>query len=265
MSDKNFEDYNELFVLRGLLSRTLQHQYFWSGNLTNCIRYYPEQGIFFGIKNKFKFLLNPPNKNNVTISFKEMFVGCIAGLAGIGFFYHVDYVWIRLANDTTNQFSGIYDVYEKTLSSNGISGLYHGFLFYCVSTSVFRFFYYILFNELVVRVMNNQALGAIFFIMPVAPIALFLITGISAVLSHPFMIIQKQMIITSQGVIEASSHVINDNYIRLWNDVGATFLKVLFGQTLLVAISNISSIIRFMGQIVKRDNDKKKEITKRKF
>ena len=112
MSDENFKDYNERFIQRGLLCRTLNYQFFWYGNLINYIRYYPEQIIFFTLKNKLKFLSNSvPNDNIVQITLKQMIVGWISGLVSLGIFYHVDYVCIRFANDSTNQFSGINDVY----------------------------------------------------------------------------------------------------------------------------------------------------------
>jgi hypothetical protein len=163
MSDENFKDYNEHFMQRSLLCRTLNYQYFWCGNLINCIRYYPEQIMFFTIKNKLKFLSNSvPNDNIVQIKLKQMIVGCISSLVSLGFFYHVDYLCIHFANDSTNQFSGINDVYMKTISLKGISGLYHGFLFSCASITIYRFIHYSLLNKLFVKVMKNQGLSAIF-------------------------------------------------------------------------------------------------------
>jgi hypothetical protein len=90
----------------------------------------------------------------------------------------------------------------KTISLKGISGLYHGFLFSCASITIYRMYTFIC---------------------------------IVILLNHPFMIIQKQMIMASQGVVAAYSEVVNNNVIGLWNSLGATVLKVLFGQTLLAA------------------------------
>jgi hypothetical protein len=216
MSDENFKDYNERFIQRGLLCRTLNYQYFWCGNLINYIRYYPEQIIFFTLKNKLKFLSNSvPNDNIVQITLKQMIVGWISGLVSLGIFYHVDYVCIRFANDSTNQFSGINDVYMKTISLKGISGLYHGFLFSWASITIYRMYTFIC---------------------------------IVILLTHPFMIIQKQMIMASQGVVAAYSEVVNNNVMEwswcycfkssFWTDI----ISCIFGQTLLAAFSNINSI-----------------------
>ncbi|CRK40315.1 hypothetical protein BN1708_016793, partial [Verticillium longisporum] len=58
-----------------------------------------------------------------------------AGATSLLFVYSLDYARTRLANDAKNakkggerQFNGLVDVYRKTLASDGIAGLYRGFM-----------------------------------------------------------------------------------------------------------------------------------------
>src|SRR5215471_13946376 len=59
--------------------------------------------------------------------------GGAAGAASLMFVYSLDYARTRLANDAKaaakggeRQFSGLIDVYRKTLKSDGVAGLYRG-------------------------------------------------------------------------------------------------------------------------------------------
>jgi len=62
------------------------------------------------------------------------------------FVYSLDYARTRLANDAKSagkgggerQFNGLVDVYRKTLASDGIAGLYRGFVPSVVGIIVYR-------------------------------------------------------------------------------------------------------------------------------
>lgn len=63
--------------------------------------------------------------------------------------YSLDYARTRLANDNksagkggTRQFKGLLDVYKKTLASDGIVGLYRGFVPSVAGIIVYRGLYF---------------------------------------------------------------------------------------------------------------------------
>ena len=71
------------------------------------------------------------------------------------FVYSLDYARTRLANDAkssksggTRQFNGLVDVYKKTLASDGIAGLYRGFVPSVVGIIVYRGLYFGVYDSL---------------------------------------------------------------------------------------------------------------------
>jgi len=90
--------------------------------------------------------------------------GGLAGAASLTFVYHLDYARTRLANDAKSakkaakagvkveattakptggpQFDGLVDLYKKTLASDGIRGLYRGYVISCVGIVIYRGLYF---------------------------------------------------------------------------------------------------------------------------
>ena len=81
--------------------------------------------------------------------------GGAAGAASLLFVYSLDYARTRLANDAKSakgggarQFNGLVDVYKKTLASDGIAGLYRGFIPSVVGIIVYRGLYFGVYDSL---------------------------------------------------------------------------------------------------------------------
>merc|ERR1719273_2600406 len=90
--------------------------HFWRGNLANVLRYFPTQALNFAS-------------------------GGTAGTMSLLFVYSLDYARTRLANDAKKgerQFNGLVDVYVKTFKTDGIQGLYRGFVISAVGIFVYR-------------------------------------------------------------------------------------------------------------------------------
>ncbi len=78
----------------------------------------------------------------------NMISGGLAGASSLFFVYSLDYARTRLANDAKSskkgkgagerQFTGLIDVYKKTIQSDGVAGLYRGFMVSCVGIVVYR-------------------------------------------------------------------------------------------------------------------------------
>jgi hypothetical protein len=72
------------------------------------------------------------------------------------FVYSLDYARTRLANDAKSskkgggerQFNGLLDVYRKTLATDGIAGLYRGFVISCAGIIVYRGLYFGIYDSL---------------------------------------------------------------------------------------------------------------------
>merc|ERR1712198_716609 len=76
-----------------------------------------------------------------------------AGTLSLLFVYSLDYARTRLANDAKGkggerQFNGLVDVYVKTLKSDGIQGLYRGFVISAVGIFIYRGMYFGLYDTL---------------------------------------------------------------------------------------------------------------------
>lgn len=81
--------------------------------------------------------------------------GGAAGASSLLFVYSLDYARTRLANDAKSskgggerQFNGLFDVYKKTLATDGIGGLYRGFVISCVGIVVYRGLYFGMYDSL---------------------------------------------------------------------------------------------------------------------
>ena len=86
--------------------------------------------------------------------------GASAGASSTFFVYSLDFARTRLANDAkavaktpgagqgARQFNGILDVYKKTLASDGIAGLYRGFVPSVAGIIVYRGLYFGLYDSL---------------------------------------------------------------------------------------------------------------------
>jgi len=66
----------------------------------------------------------------------------------------LDYARTRLTNDLKSakkggqkEFSGLVDVYKKTWASDGIAGLYRGFVISCVGIVIYRGLYFGIFDS----------------------------------------------------------------------------------------------------------------------
>ena len=123
---------------------------FWRGNLANCLRYFPTQALNFAFKDKIKSAFKTSPNASYAVKFsKNIASGGAAGALSLCFVYSLDYARTRLANDMKGakkggerQYNGLIDVYKKTLKSDGIVGLYRGFVISCVGIVVYRGCYF---------------------------------------------------------------------------------------------------------------------------
>merc|ERR1712130_990235 len=141
-------------------ARTYQQEGFWSfwkSNGTNVIRYFPTQALNFAFKDYFKALFNANKEKDGYWYWFAMNLasGGAAGAASLCFVYSLDYARTKLASDTKSskkggerKYKGLIDVYAKTLKSDGVVGLYRGFVISCVGIVIYRGFYFGLYDSI---------------------------------------------------------------------------------------------------------------------
>merc|ERR1712063_131027 len=132
----------------------------WRGNTANVIRYFPTQALNFAFKDYFKRMFNKnKERDGYTIWFiSNLASGGAAGAVSLFFVYSLDYARTRLANDAKSakkgagsgerQFNGLIDVYKKTMATDGIAGLYRGFVISCVGIVIYRGCYFGMYDTL---------------------------------------------------------------------------------------------------------------------
>eukprot|EP00927_Polykrikos_kofoidii_P082810 TRINITY_DN8330_c1_g1_i1.p1 TRINITY_DN8330_c1_g1~~TRINITY_DN8330_c1_g1_i1.p1 ORF type:complete len:322 (+),score=31.43 TRINITY_DN8330_c1_g1_i1:134-967(+) len=116
---------------------------FWRGNLANCIRYAPQLGSALAFNDAIKSLF--PKCNSKTQIWQSFGMNlCSGGLAGgiaYTICYPLDFARTRLASDVGSgkkTFSGIGDSIMKTVTNQGITGLYRGWTVTIVVAFVYR-------------------------------------------------------------------------------------------------------------------------------
>jgi solute carrier family 25 (adenine nucleotide translocator) protein 4/5/6/31 len=216
---------------------------FWRGNLANCIRYFPTQALNFAFKDQIKIMFKASNKDSYGTKFgKNIASGGVAGAMSLCFVYSLDYARTRLANDAKGsakgggerQFNGLIDVYKKTLKSDGIQGLYRGFVISCVGIVVYRGCYFGFYDTLKPIVLGDDAGLFLSFCLG------YVVTISSGLLSYPIDTIRRRMMMTSgqavkyKGSIDCFTTIVkSEGFMSLMKGAGANILRGVAGAGVL--------------------------------
>jgi len=221
---------------------------FWRGNLANCLRYFPTQALNFAFKDTIKALFKSKSGESYVLKFsKNIFSGGVAGALSLCFVYSLDYARTRLANDAKSagkgggerQFNGLVDVYTKTIKSDGIVGLYRGFVISCVGIVVYRGFYFGLYDSLKPILLGDDANVFVSFCLGYA------VTVSSGLLSYPIDTIRRRMMMTSgqavkyKGSIDCAMQIIkNEGFMSMMKGAGANILRGVAGAGVLAGFDS---------------------------
>jgi len=224
---------------------------FWRGNLANCIRYFPTQALNFAFKDTIKKAFNPQKTDSYGTKFaKNIASGGAAGAMSLCFVYSLDYARTRLANDAKSgkgggerQFNGLVDVYRKTLKSDGIQGLYRGFVISCVGIVVYRGFYFGLYDTLKPMLLGDDSGLLLSFALG------WVVTVSSGLLSYPIDTIRRRMMMTSgqavkyKGSIDCGRVIIQtEGFMSLMKGAGANVLRGVAGAGVLAGFDKFQSL-----------------------
>jgi solute carrier family 25 (adenine nucleotide translocator) protein 4/5/6/31 len=159
------------------------------------------------------------------------------------FVYSLDYARTRLANDSKNaktggdrQFNGLIDVYRKTLASDGIAGLYRGFMPSVAGIIVYRGLYFGMYDSFK-PVLLTGALADNF----LASFALgWCVTTGAGIAAYPLDTIRRRMMMTSGEAVkyknsfDAARQIIATSGVKsLFNGAGANILRGVAGAGVL--------------------------------
>jgi len=221
----------------------------WRGNTANVIRYFPTQALNFAFKDTFKRMFNyKKEKDGYVMWFAaNMASGGLAGASSLCFVYSLDFARTRLANDQKSskkgekgerQFKGLFDVYKKTLASDGIGGLYRGFCVSCTGIVIYRGFYFGMYDSLKIFLPYdtfalNFALG-------------WAVTVVSGILSYPLDTVRRRMMMTSgtgknyNGSFDCFRTVVaEEGFMSLMKGAGANVLRGVAGAGVLSGVDAI--------------------------
>merc|ERR1711937_416402 len=171
---------------------------FWRGNLANVIRSLPSLSpiiVIFAVSKDASFATN------------IAFGGFTASLT-LTCFYPLYFARTKLANDVkgqgvlwTRQYNGLTDVYKKTLISDGVRGLYRGFVISCVGSFIYRGLQLGLYDTLKPMVLGPDAGFLASF-----PLG-WMVSVVSGLATHPIDTISRRMMMTSGSGVHYKSSI----------------------------------------------------------
>ncbi|KAH9254230.1 hypothetical protein BASA81_007831 [Batrachochytrium salamandrivorans] len=214
---------------------------FWRSNFTNCVRYFPTQALNFSFKGQVKRI--EAFKQQKTDSYivkltKNIIAGGLAGGGSLAFVYSLDYARTRLANDLKGkggerQFTGIVDVYKKTIASDGIAGLYRGFVISFVGIFIYRGMYFGLYDTVMPILGDSTPLYVRFAVG-------YVVTVVAGLASYPIDTIRRRMMMTSgtgikyNGSLDCAVQIFKKEGIKSYfKGAGANILRGVAGAGVL--------------------------------
>jgi len=227
---------------------------FWRGNLANCIRYFPTQALNFAFKDQIKMAFKSKKTDPYAVAFgKNIASGGVAGALSLCFVYSLDYARTRLANDTksakkagaaaTREYNGLIDVYRKTLATDGVAGLYRGFVISCVGIVIYRGCYFGFYDTLKPILLGDDASFILSFGLG------YTVTVVSGLISYPVDTIRRRMMMTSgqavkyNGSIDCFVKIMKtEGFMSLMKGAGANILRGIAGAGVLSGFDKITQI-----------------------
>ncbi|KAK5122265.1 hypothetical protein LTR85_004175 [Meristemomyces frigidus] len=217
----------------------------WRGNTANVIRYFPTQALNFAFRDTYKSMFNYKKERDGYGWWMagNLASGGAAGATSLLFVYSLDYARTRLANDAKSakkggerQFNGLVDVYKKTLASDGIAGLYRGFMPSVTGIIVYRGLYFGMYDSLKPVVLVGALEGNF--------LASFLlgwtVTTGAGIASYPLDTIRRRMMMTSgeavkyKSSLDAARQIIAKEGVKsLFKGAGANILRGVAGAGVL--------------------------------
>ncbi|KAJ7284260.1 hypothetical protein O6H91_Y342400 [Diphasiastrum complanatum] len=220
----------------------------WRGNLTNVIRYFPTQII------SNLFLATRRTGNGYWKWFAgNLASGAAAGATSSVFVYSLDYARTRLSSDAKNvqkggqrQFSGLIDVYKKTLASDGVLGLYRGFNASVAGIIVYRGLYFGFYDSLKPLVIVGPLEGSFLASFMLG----WLVTTGAGLAAYPLDTVRRRMMMTSgeavkyRNTLDAFQQIVaKEGSKALFRGAGANILRGVAGAGALAGYDQLQLLL----------------------
>eukprot|EP00760_Papus_ankaliazontas_P007549 PhM_4_TR13369/c0_g1_i1/m.64862/K05863/SLC25A4S, ANT; solute carrier family 25 (mitochondrial adenine nucleotide translocator), member 4/5/6/31 len=219
---------------------------FWKGNWPNVLRYIPTQAFNFAFRGHFKALFNVDKKRDgEMIWFCSNFLsGALAGTSSMLFTYSLDFARTRLANDVKlnhneRQFTGLIDVFRKTLATDGITGLHRGFCISALGIATYRGFYFGLYDTLKPTLSPNDTILSNFLLG-------WTVTSTAGYIIYPMDTLRRRMMMTTGESVKFTSSrqclayiLKHEGYASLMRGAGANVLRGMAGGGVLAGVDAI--------------------------
>jgi hypothetical protein len=210
----NSTNINNIIKNEGILS-------LWKGNLTNCIRIFPNSAINFTVFNYIQSNNNLNNNNN----FNNFLCGTISAIFATTLTYPLDNAKTRLSIQVNNNYyNNLYDVFKKT----PINKLYNGYrMTICgfVPYNSFSFMFYNYYKQTQFtnhKIINNFFAGGL--------------SGISAVsITYPTDLIRRRLQIQDldthnikyNGIVDCIKHIYKVDGVKgFYRGLGFCYIKI---------------------------------------
>lgn len=232
---------------------------FWRGNLANVLRYFPTQALNFAFKDSIKAVFKTPKDAPQYQKFgMNILSGGFAGSLSLMFVYSLDYCRTRLANDAKakgkeREFNGMIDVYVKTIKSDGLVGLYRGFVISCVGIFIYRGMYFGLYDSLKPILLGDNNSVILSFLLGWG------VTITAGLMSYPIDTIRRRMMMTSgqavkyKGSIDCTVQILkNEGFMSMMKGAGANILRGVAGAGVLAGFDKFKELyIKWRLSLVK--------------
>jgi len=222
---------------------------FWRSNFTNCLRYFPTQALNFSFKGKIKSMpafKKQKSDGTLTALAKNITGGGLAGGGSLCFVYSLDFARTKLANDLkasdggARQYKGLADVYVQTIKSDGIAGIYRGFVISFVGIFVYRGFYFGLYDTIMPMFPPEATNLAVRFAVG------YVVTVVAGLASYPIDTIRRRMMMTSgtgvnyNGSLDCAAQIMkNEGIASFFKGAGANILRGVAGAGVLAGFDTV--------------------------
>merc|ERR1711974_395648 len=143
----------------------------------------------------------------------------------------------------TRQYNGMIDVYVKTIKSDGIQGLYRGFVISCVGIFIYRGMYFGLYDSLKPILLGDNASVFLSFILG------WVVTVTAGLMSYPIDTVRRRMMMTSGGGVKYKGSVDcfvqvlkNEGFMSLMKGAGANILRGVAGAGVLAGFDAFKEV-----------------------
>ncbi len=194
----------------------------WRGNFSNILRYFPTQALNFALNEKFNSFFCPYDKikNPWKFVFGNLLSGGAAGVASLFFIYPLDFVRTRLAVDVAKseaarEFRGITDCLIKIYKSDGVYGLYRGFMVSSFTYFFYRSIYFGGYNSMKQILIDETQKNNI----KLKIISALFVTNVAGFIIYPFDTVRRRLMMQS-GRIDVLYNGTFDCIRKMWKIEG---------------------------------------------